>query len=152
MKISPTNTPCQVLRLWIALLIVLTILPLSGCVAQQADLKQTERALQQKLKQQDDQLSQARARQSQGISILREQELPQLRGQLEQALHQIQDLRAQIDSLTPRSKKNLSSEVDELGTSSKNVEARLDSHDELLSSILFQLAELTKQVKALEKR
>ncbi len=37
---------------------------LSGCVAQQSDLKQTEKVLQQRIKQQDDQLSQTRARQS----------------------------------------------------------------------------------------
>ncbi|HEX7768264.1 MAG TPA: hypothetical protein VF443_16240, partial [Nitrospira sp.] len=71
-----------------AVVLVMLFTLLSGCVAQQADLKQTERALQQKLKQQDDQLSQTRARQSQEISNLREQDLPQLRGELEKARHQ----------------------------------------------------------------
>ena len=68
----------QQVRCAVAVVLVMLFTLLSGCVAQQAYLKQTERALQQKLKQQDDQLSQTRARQSQEISNLREQDLPQL--------------------------------------------------------------------------
>ena len=75
---------------------------LSGCVAQQADLKQTEKVLQQRIKQQDDQLSQTRARQSQEISTLRDQELPQLRGELEKALYLTQDLQAKQEDLKHR--------------------------------------------------
>jgi tol-pal system protein YbgF len=74
---------------------------LSGC-AQQADLVHTERVLQQRIKQQDDQLSQTRARQSLEISTLRDQELPLLRGELEKALHQGQDLRARQEDLLHR--------------------------------------------------
>lgn len=76
---------------------------LSGCVAQQADLKQTEKTLQQRIKQSSDELAQARARQSQEISTLREQELPQLRGDLERALHQAQELQAKQEDLKHRS-------------------------------------------------
>jgi tol-pal system protein YbgF len=76
---------------------------LSGCVAQQADLKQTERALQQKIKQQDDQLSQTRARQSQEISTLRDQELPQIHGELEKVRHEAQDLQAKQEDMKHRS-------------------------------------------------
>jgi len=75
---------------------------LSGCVAQQSDLKQTEKVLQQRIKQQDDQLSQTRARQSQEISTLRDQELPQLRGELEKALYLTQDLQAKQEDLKHR--------------------------------------------------
>ena len=71
---------------------VLSALLLTGCIAQQADLKQTEKNLQQRIKQSNDESAQTRARQSQEISILREQELPQLRGDLERALHQAQEL------------------------------------------------------------
>ncbi|MDK2743388.1 MAG: tol-pal system protein YbgF [Nitrospira sp. BO4] len=69
---------------------------LSGCVAQQADLKQTEKVLQQ-------QLSQTRARQGQEITTLREYELPQLRGELEKVLHQTQELQARQEDLKHRS-------------------------------------------------
>lgn len=83
-------------------IVALTAL-LSGCVAQQADLKQTEKTLQQRIKQSSDELAQARARQSQEISTLREQELPQLRGDLERALHQAQELQAKQEDLKHRS-------------------------------------------------
>lgn len=91
----------QQARCAVAVIIVVLFAFLSGC-AQQADLVHTERVLQQRIKQQDDQLSQTRARQSQEISTLRDQELPQLRGELEKALHQAQDLRAKQEDLLHR--------------------------------------------------
>src|SRR5262247_2325476 len=74
----------------------------TGCLAQQADLKQTERNLQQRIKQSSDESAQTRARQSQEISALREQELPQLRGELERALHQTQELQGKQEDLKQR--------------------------------------------------
>lgn len=85
-----------------AVVVAAVVTFLSGCVAQQADLKQTEKVLQQRIKQQDDQLSQTRARQSQEISTLRDQDLPQLRGELEKALHLTQDLQAKQEDLKHR--------------------------------------------------
>lgn len=85
-----------------AVIAIVSFAFLSGCVAQQADLKQTEKVLQQRIKQQDDQLTQTRARQSQEISTLREQELPQLRGDLEKVMHQTQDLQAKQEDLKHR--------------------------------------------------
>jgi len=75
----------------------------TGCIAQQADLKQTEKNLQQRIKQSSDESAQTRARQSQEISVLREQELPQLRGELERASHQAQELQAKQEDLKQRS-------------------------------------------------
>ncbi len=86
-----------------AVVLVMFIALLSGCVAQQADLKQTERALQQRIKQQDEQNSQSRARQGAELSELREKELPRLQGELERALHQAQELQAKQDDLKARS-------------------------------------------------
>ena len=71
-------------------------LMLSGCVAQQSDLKKAEKDLQQ-------QLSQTRARQSQELSTLREQELPQLRGELEKALNQARELQGKQEDFKHRS-------------------------------------------------
>ncbi len=82
---------------------VICVLLSTGCVAQQADLKQTERNLQQRIKQSSDESAQTRARQSQEISTLREQELPQLRGELERALHQAQELQGKQEDLKQRS-------------------------------------------------
>ena len=75
----------------------------TGCIAQQSDLKQTEKNLQQRIKQSSDESAQTRARQSQEISVLREQELPQLRGELERALHQAQELQGKKEDLKQRS-------------------------------------------------
>jgi tol-pal system protein YbgF len=87
----------------VAVVIAALMALLSGCVAQQADLKQTEKVLQQRIKQSADELAQTRAKQSQEISSLREQELPQLRGELEKALHQAQELQAKQEDLKHRS-------------------------------------------------
>jgi tol-pal system protein YbgF len=75
---------------------------LTGCIAQQSDLKQTEKNLQLRIKQSSDESAQTRARQSQEISVLREQELPQLRGELERALHQAQELQGKQEDLKQR--------------------------------------------------
>jgi DNA repair exonuclease SbcCD ATPase subunit len=87
---------------WAAVCAVCALLS-TGCVAQQADLKQTEKSLQQRIKQSSDESAQTRARQGQEISVLREQELPQLRGELERALHQAQELQAKQEDLKQRS-------------------------------------------------
>ena len=87
---------------WTTICAICTLL-LTGCVAQQADLKQTEKSLQQRIKQSSDESAQTRARQSQEISVLREQELPQLRGELERALHQAQELQGKQEDLKQRS-------------------------------------------------
>ena len=78
---------------------------LSGCVAQQADLKQVDRDLQKRIKQSTEELAQTRARQNQEIVSLKEQELPALRGELDRAMHRAQalesrqeDLQAKMDS------------------------------------------------------
>ena len=87
---------------WTTICAICTLL-LTGCVAQQADLKQTEKVLQQRIKQSSDESAQTRARQSQEISVLREQELPQLRGELERALHQAHELQGKQEDLKQRS-------------------------------------------------
>jgi tol-pal system protein YbgF len=86
---------------WTTICAICTLL-LTGCVAQQADLKQTEKNLQQRIKQSSDESAQTRARQSQEISALREQELPQLRGELDRALHQAQELQGKQEDLKQR--------------------------------------------------
>jgi len=75
---------------------------LSGCVAQQADLKQTERELQRKIKQSTEELAQTRARQSQEIVSLREQDIPALRGDLDKAVHKAQTLEVRQDDLVAK--------------------------------------------------
>ena len=88
--------------IWTTISLICALLS-TGCVAQQADLKQTEKSLQQRIKQTSDESAQTRARQSQEISVLREQELPQLRGELERASHQAQELQGKQEDLKQRS-------------------------------------------------
>jgi tol-pal system protein YbgF len=64
--------------------------------AQQSDLKKTEKDFK-------NQLSQTNAKQSHELSTLREQELPQLRGELEKALYLAKDLQARQDDFKHRS-------------------------------------------------
>ncbi|MDH4154187.1 MAG: tol-pal system protein YbgF [Nitrospira sp.] len=63
-----------------------------GCVAQQSDLKKTEKDFKQ-----------TSAKQTQEITTLREYEIPQLRGELEKALHLTKDLQARQEDLKYRS-------------------------------------------------
>ncbi len=88
--------------IWATICVIGALLS-TGCIAQQADLKHTEKILQQRIKQSSDESAQTRARQSQEISVLREQELPQLRGELERALHQAQELQGKQEDLKQRS-------------------------------------------------
>ena len=65
---------------------------LPGCVAQQSDLKKTEKDFKQ-----------TSAKQTQEITSLREYEIPQLRGELEKAMHLTKDLQARQEDLKYRS-------------------------------------------------
>ena len=131
---------------------------LSGCMAQQADLKQTEKALQQRIKQQDDQLSQTRARQSQEISFLREQELPLLRGELEKAMQQAKDLQARQEDLKYRSAQleqqtrrleQLATKLDaDSNARHAAVQKNIDAQD---ARVAARLDEATRSMEALKK-
>jgi len=85
---------------WTTFCVICALLS-TGC-ALQSDLKQTEKNLQQRIKQSSDESAQTRARQSQEISVLREQDLPQMRGELERALHQSQELQGKQEDLKQR--------------------------------------------------
>lgn len=89
-------------RLGILVLVASGLILLSGCVAQQADLKQTERELQRRIKQTTEEQAQTRARQNQEIVSLREQDIPSLRGDVEKAIHRTQSLEARQDDLLAR--------------------------------------------------
>ena len=139
--------------------IVTLVLALSGCVPQQVDLKQTEKNLPQRIKQLSDESTETRARQNREISEIREEELPQLRGNLELALHQTQDLQAKQDDLrlrvrnleqvVGRTERTLEGSTNPLGN---DIEARVDTLVEVTSSILVQIADLSKRIKTIEKK
>jgi len=156
MKALLTHGPRSVLRREGIVILVLT---LSGCVPQQVDLKQTEKNLPQRIKQLSDESTETRARQNREISEIREEELPQLRGNLERALHQTQDLQAKQDDLrlrvrnleqvVGRTERTLEGSTNPLGN---DIEARVDTLVEVTSSILVQIADLSKRIKTIEKK
>jgi tol-pal system protein YbgF len=98
-SLVPTGGHAEPARLAVLALVVTGCALLSGCVAQQADLKQTERELQRRIKQQTEEQAQNRARQNQEIVSLREQDIPSLRGDVDKALHRAQSLDARQDDL-----------------------------------------------------
>ena len=89
-----SNTPSPVL-----LVLSLIYLSLSGCVAQQADMKSMERKIKQSSAEQNKRVAQ----QNQELEILKSQELPKLRGELEKAQHQAQEIQRAQDDLGQRS-------------------------------------------------
>jgi tol-pal system protein YbgF len=96
------KTDSQGRSIWISGWSVLVLVTV-GCMAQQADLKKTEQSLQTRIKQSSDELAQRGAQQRQELAVLREQELPQLRGELDRAFKQASDLQAKQDNLNQRS-------------------------------------------------
>jgi uncharacterized protein HemX len=129
----------------VMLVISLTILPLAGCIAQQSDFKQMESNLQQCIKQSSEEGAQTRARQNQDILILREQELPQLRGELERALHQAHELQGKQEDLKLRA-----AQLEQQTKKSLNDQDM--RNDVVIGTILLRMEDLEKRVKALEKR
>lgn len=124
---------------------------LPGCVAQQSDLKKAEKDLQQ-------QLSQTRARQNQEMSTLREQELPQLRGELEKALNLARELQSKQEDIKHRSvqleqqTKRLEQLAARLETDSSTrylwMQKSFETQDAKVST---RLDELSKTMEALKK-
>ena len=129
----------------VMLVLSLTILSLAGCIAQQSDFKQMESNLQQCIKQSSEEGAQTRARQNQDILILREQELPQLRGELERALHQAHELQGKQEDL-----KLHAAQLEQQTKKSLNDQDM--RNDVVIGTILLRMEDLEKRVKALEKR
>jgi predicted nucleic acid-binding Zn-ribbon protein len=115
--------------------------------------------LHEHLTQSLDESAQIRARQSQEISALREQELPQLHGELERVLHQSQELQGTQEDLKQRMLvleqvvgKGERLLTEHMHPPEKDNEARLETHEELISSLLIQVNDLSKRLKAMEKQ
>ncbi|MDR4462856.1 MAG: tol-pal system protein YbgF [Nitrospira sp.] len=131
--------------------VVMISLVLSGCMAQQSDLKRTEKDFK-------NQLSQTSARQNQEISTLREQELPRLRGELEKALHLAKDLQgrqedfkyrsAQLEQQTKKLEQLAAKLEADSGTRYLWVQKSFETQDAKVSA---RLDEVAKAMEALKK-
>ncbi|MBX3320339.1 MAG: tol-pal system protein YbgF [Nitrospira sp.] len=145
MPLQPSMT--QYVRLGV----VMISLVLSGCMAQQSDLKRTEKDFK-------NQLSQTSARQNQEISTLREQELPRLRGELEKALHLAKDLQgrqedfkyrsAQLEQQTKKLEQLAAKLEADSGTRYLWVQKSFETQDAKVSA---RLDEVAKAMEALKK-
>ena len=159
-------------RLGVLVLVASGLALLSGCVAQQADLKQTERELQRRIKQQTEEQAQTRARQNQEIVSLREQDIPSLRGDVDKAIHRTQSLEARQDDLLARLASQDSKVNQRLGESEKRsaeeskrlgwVEKQLVDQDALLkgerdrnraefAAVTARLDQVTAHMDAIQK-
>ncbi|SLM46354.1 putative TPR repeat containing exported protein periplasmic protein contains a protein prenylyltransferase domain [Nitrospira japonica] len=93
----------SLMRMWTAAGGVVWALGMGGCVAQQADLKTTERQLQKSIKQSNEELAQRGAQQRQELEEIKGQEIPRLRGDLDRVQHATQDLQGKQEDLKQRS-------------------------------------------------
>lgn len=145
----------------ISLCVVCALLT-AGCVAQEADLKRTEKDLQQRIKQSSDESAQTRARQGQEISALREQELPQLRGDVDRALHHTQELQGKQEDLKQQVKKleQLAGKIEtDSATRYAWVQKSLDSQElkqredreRFMAEVNSRLDDVTRQMETLRK-
>ena len=159
-------------RVGVLVLVASGLALLSGCVAQQADLKQTERELQRRIKQQTEEQAQTRARQNQEIVSLREQDIPSLRGDVDKAIHRTQSLEARQDDLLAKLASQDSKVNQRFGESEKRsaeeskrlgwVEKQLVDQDALLKSerdrnraelaaVTSRLEQVTAHIDAIQK-
>ena len=155
-----SNTPPLVL-----LVLSLLYLSLSGCVAQQADMKSMERKIKQSSAEQNKRVAQ----QNQELEILKSQELPKLRGELEKAQHQAQEIKRAQDDLSQRSAvleqqarklEQLSSQL-ESGSANRYAQVReslnaqdmknKSDRDQLRIDVNTRLDDINRQMESLRK-
>ena len=155
-----SNTPPPAL-----LVVSLIYLSLSGCVAQQADMKSMERKIKQSSAEQNKRVAQ----QNQELEILKSQELPKLRGELEKAQHQAQEIQRAQDDLSQRSAvleqqarklEQLSSQL-ESGSANRYAQVReslnaqdmrnKSDRDQLRIDVNTRLDDINRQMESLRK-
>ena len=155
-----SHTPPPVL-----LVLSLVYLSLSGCVAQQADMKSMERKIKESSAEQNKRVAQ----QNQELEILKSQELPKLRGELEKAQHQAQEIKRAQDDLSQRSAvleqqarklEQLSSQL-ESGSANRYAQVReslnaqdmknKSDRDQLRIDVNTRLDDINRQMESLRK-
>ncbi len=149
----------------VLLVVSLIYLSLSGCVAQQADMKSMERKIKQSSAEQNKRVAQ----QNQELEILKSQELPKLRGELEKAQHQAQEIQRDQDDLGQRSAvleqqarklEQLSSQL-ESGSANRYAQVReslnaqdmknKSDRDQLRIDVNTRLDDINRQMESLRK-
>lgn len=139
--------------------LTMTIAGLSGCADQQAEQKKGGLLI-------GDELAQIRARHSEELSSLREKELPQLRGTVEQAMHRSRELENKQEDLKHRiweleqevkklrqlaSQNEVSTLKEAASPLSRSIQERLEVQEDLINSLMNQLTEQSKRLRTIEK-
>ena len=133
------------------MLLLVAMASLGGCVAGQTDLKQTENSPQQSITEFNQELLQMRARENEEIAMLREQDLPQLRDELERAMHQLKEVQQSQDDLKHRLALLEGQKAGGMETAEASTARRLDALDIILGKLLLRMEALEKRIQALEK-
>jgi tol-pal system protein YbgF len=136
---------------------------LTGCLAQQADLTQMERTLggkitrldqrekelQAAIKQAKDEIdrlvSETRARMSHEITVLRDEDLPSIRGALDKEAHQTVSLRARLEDLEDRTAKRLAT----LAAAEQERKTALQHEKEQRERLQQELSQLNARLDAM---
>ncbi len=133
---------------------------LSGCAEQQAEQKKGGQLI-------NNELAQIRARHNEEWSSLREKELPQLRGTVEQAMHRSRELENKQEDLKHRiweleqevkrlrqqqaSQAEVSTLKEAASPLSRSIQERLEVQEDLINSLMNQLTEQSKRLRTIEK-
>jgi len=122
--------------------------------------------LHQKIQQSNEELMRTRARQHQELSVIKEEELPSLRGQLETTQHQAYDLQGKQEDMQVRSEslehrtRRLEQWAAQSGYPDSNehqgpdlstMALKLEAMDDALSMLLIRIEELHLRLEALER-
>ena len=152
-------------RLPVLAVLSLIYLSPSGCVSQPGDMKSMERKIKDSSAEQNKRVAQ----QNQELELLKNQELPKLRGELEKAQHQAQELQRAQDDLSQRSAmleqqtrklEELSSKL-EFESSNRYAQVReslnaqdmknKSDRDQLRSDVNARLDDINRQMESLRK-
>lgn len=150
----------RVAKLVWALGLTMTMAGLSGCADQQAEQKKGGQLI-------SNELAQIRARHSEELTSLREKELPQLRGTVEQAMHRSRELENKQEDLKHRiweleqevkrlrqqqaSQAEVSTLKEAASPLSRSIQERLEVQEDLINSLMNQLTEQSKRLRTIEK-
>ncbi len=139
--------------------LTMTIVGLTGCAEQQAEQKKGGQLI-------SNELAQIRARHNEEWSSLREKELPQLRGTVEQAMHRSRELENKQEDLKHRiweleqevkklrqlaSQNEVSTLKEAASPLSRSIQERLEVQEDLINSLMNQLTEQSKRLRTIEK-
>jgi hypothetical protein len=153
----------------VLIILSLIYLSLSGCVEQQGDMKGDMKSMERKINVSSAEQNKRVAQQNQELEILKGEELPKFRGELEKAQHQTQEIQRAQDDLSQRSAaleqqtrklEQLSSKVE---TESANRYAQVreslnaqdmknkSDRDQLRNDVNTRLDDINRQMESLRK-